>query len=113
MITIRARPRRFEQVTASVVSLGGGVLVGMRSFESSAAMEALDKMEKPTAQAEALAARIAGRAFAWGTAVSIGTAALTVLAMRYAFQATQQCIKEMTPDPRLRTSDSHGALTYD
>lgn len=74
------------QVTASVVSLGGGVLVGMRSFENSAAMEALDKMEKPTAQAEALAARVAGRAFAWGTAVSIGTAALTVLATRYALQ---------------------------
>ena len=62
------------------VSLGAGMTVGYRGFESTPAYEALDKMEKPTAAAEAMASRMAMRAFGWGTALCLGTAATAVAA---------------------------------
>ena len=64
------------------VSLGGGALLGARSFRGSVAEEALDRLNPSTAQSEALAARTAGRAFAYGTALAFGTGALAVLAAR-------------------------------
>ena len=64
------------------VSLGGGALLGARSFRGSVAEEALDRLNPSTAQSEALAARTAGRAFAYGTALALGTGALAVLAAR-------------------------------
>jgi hypothetical protein len=65
---------------ACAVSLGAGVTVGYRGFENTAAFEALDKMEKPTAASEAMASRMAMRAFGWGTALCLGTAATVVAA---------------------------------
>ena len=64
------------------LSLGAGATVGYRGFESTAAFEALDKMEKPTAASEAMASRYAVRAFGWGTALCFGTAAAAVAACR-------------------------------
>lgn len=65
---------------ACAVSLGAGITVGYRGFENTAAFEALDKMEKPTAASEAMASRMAMRAFGWGTALCLGTAATVVAA---------------------------------
>jgi hypothetical protein len=68
--------------TISAMALGSGAMVGYRSFEGSAAYEALDKLEKPTPSSEAQASRMAVRAFGWGTALAFGSAALAVLAVR-------------------------------
>ena len=47
--------------SVSALALGAGVTVGYRGFEDTAAFEALDKMEKPTPAAEAMASRMAAR----------------------------------------------------
>ena len=62
----------------SSVALGGGAVMGFRAFEDTAAYEALDKMEKPTPAAERQASRMAMRAFGWGTALAVGSAAAAV-----------------------------------
>ena len=64
------------------VSLGAGVTVGYRGFEDTAAFEALDKLEKPTAASEAMASRMAMRAFGWGTALAVGSAVAAAFAAR-------------------------------
>jgi hypothetical protein len=67
----------------STIALGGGALLGFRAFEDTAAFEALDKLEKPTPAAEKQAARMAARAFGWGTAAAVGSTAFLVLAARW------------------------------
>ena len=64
------------------LALGGGVVMGMRSFEDTVAYEALDKLEKPTPRAEQQAMRMAVRALGWGTVLCWGSAGLAVLAVR-------------------------------
>lgn len=64
------------------ISLGAGVTVGYRGFENTAAFEALDKLEKPTAASEAMASRMAMRAFGWGTALAVGSAVAAAFAAR-------------------------------
>lgn len=64
----------------STLAIGSGALLGYRNFETTTAYEALDKMEKPTVAAEAQAARMAGRAFALGTALACGSAGLAMVA---------------------------------
>ena len=72
-------------VTIGGLALGGGIVMGFRAFEGTAAFEALDKMEKPTPAAEAQAMRMATRALGWGTLLTFGSAAVAVVAARYAF----------------------------
>jgi len=72
-------------VTIGGLALGGGVIMGMRSFENTAAFEALEKMDKPTAAAEAQAMRLATRALGWGTLLTVGSASLAVATACYAF----------------------------
>lgn len=69
----------------SALALAGGVALGMRTFDTSAALDVLEKSgeKPPTAQAEALAMRTAARALGWGTALSLGSAAAAVLGARY------------------------------
>ena len=67
----------------STIALGGGTVMGFRAFEDTVAFEALDKMEKPTPKAEKQAARMAMRAFGWGTALAVGSAAAMVAAAQY------------------------------
>lgn len=64
------------------LSLVGGAVVGGRSFESSAAHEALDKLPAATASSEALAMKYAVRALGLGTALCMGTAICGVVFMR-------------------------------
>ena len=64
----------FAWGSVSAIALGGGALIGVRAFEDSVAFEALDKMEAPTPKAEKDAARMAARAFGWGTAAAVNTA---------------------------------------
>ena len=61
----------FAWGSVSAIALGGGALIGVRAFEDSVAFEALDKMEAPTPKAEKDAARMAARAFGWGTAAAV------------------------------------------
>ena len=68
--------------SVSAMALGSGALLGYRSFEGTAAFEALDKLDKPTAASEAQASRMAMRAFGWGTALAFGSAAACVLFAR-------------------------------
>ena len=68
----------FAWGTVSAIALGAGSLLGFRAFEDTVAFEALDKMERPTPAAEAQASRMAVRAFGWGTALAVGTAAASV-----------------------------------
>ena len=64
----------FAWGSVSAIALGGGALIGVRAFEDSVAFEALDKMEAPTPKAEKDAARMAARAFGWGTAAAVNAA---------------------------------------
>ena len=73
----------FAWGTVSAIALGAGSLLGFRAFEDTVAFEALDKMEKPTPAAEKDAARLAARAFGWGTALAVGTAAAAVAAAHW------------------------------
>ena len=77
-------PKAFMAVWGGfcAVSLFAGAAVGYRGFEDTAAFEALEKMEKPTPQSEAMASRYAVRAFGWGTALAVGSAAAATLAVR-------------------------------
>ena len=70
----------FAWSSVSAMALGSGALVGYRSFDGSVAYEALDKLEKSTPSSEAAASRMAVRAFAWGTALAVGSAAAAALA---------------------------------
>ena len=94
------------------VSLGGGALLGARSFRGSVAEEALDRLEASTAQSEALAARTAARAFAYGTALAFGTGALAVLAAREILGLRSAADVRVAAHSRLRPVDawlsSHG-----
>ena len=63
------------------LSLAGGAIAGSRAFESSTAIEALDKLPKATAASEAQAMKYAVRAFGLGTAVSIAACARTTPAV--------------------------------
>ena len=65
-------------VTIGGLALGGGIVMGMRSFEETAAFEVLEKMEKPTAAAEAQAMKLASRSFGLATLLTVGSAALTL-----------------------------------
>ena len=69
----------------SALALAGGVAVGMRTFDTSAALEAVEKEggKKPTVEAEALAMRTAVRALGWGTALSVGAAVAGVLTAKF------------------------------
>jgi hypothetical protein len=69
----------------SAVSLAGGVALGMRTFDTSGALETLEKEggKRPTLEAEAQAMRAAVRALGWGTALSFGLAAAGVLTAKY------------------------------
>jgi len=69
----------------STLSLAGGVALGMRTFDTSAAVELIEKEggKKPTIEAEAQAMRAAVRALGWGTALSFGVAAAGVLTAKY------------------------------
>lgn len=70
---------------ACAFSLAGGVAFGIKSFDTTAAEEALAKVgEKPSPQVEAHAMRSAVRALGWGTVLAVGTAAVSVLTVRYA-----------------------------
>ena len=66
--------------TLCTCALGAGSVLGYRSFFRSVAHEALDKLEKPTAESEARAYSMAVRAFGWGTALAFGCTAVGVLA---------------------------------
>ena len=72
-------------VTIGGLALGGGIVMGMRSFEDTAAFEVLEKMEKPTAAAEAHAMKLATRSFGLATLLTFGSAAAAVLTARYVF----------------------------
>ena len=65
-------------VTIGGLALGGGIVMGMRSFEETAAFEVLEKMEKPTPAAEAQAMKLASRSFGLATLLTVGSAALTL-----------------------------------
>jgi len=69
----------------SAMALASGVAVGIRNFDTSAALEGLEKEvgTKPTAETEALAMRTAAKAFGWGTALSFGMAIASVLTVKY------------------------------
>ena len=68
--------------TLCSLALGAGGAVGFRAFEGSVAYEALDKMDRPTAAAEAQAVRVASRALGWGTALAFGSALVGVVGAR-------------------------------
>lgn len=55
------------------LSLVGGAVIGSRSFENSAAYEALEALPAATPASEAQAMKYAVRAFGWGTALCMGT----------------------------------------
>lgn len=68
--------------TVCALALGGGALAGSRSFEDTAAFEALDKLEKPTVAAERQAMRLATRAFGIATGLCAGSAVAAVMCAR-------------------------------
>ncbi|KAL1530512.1 hypothetical protein AB1Y20_001413 [Prymnesium parvum] len=65
------------------LSLAGGAVAGSRSFESSAAHEALDKLPAATAVTEAQAMKYAVRALGLGTALCVGSAVVSVGIIRW------------------------------
>ena len=72
-------------VTIGGLALGGGIVMGMRSFEDTAAFEVLEKMERPTAAAEAHAMKLTSRAFGLASLLTVGSAVSAVLVTRYVF----------------------------
>jgi hypothetical protein len=69
----------------SAMALASGVAFGIKNFDTSAALEALEKEggKKPTVEAEALAMRTAAKALGWGTVLSFGAAIASVLTVKY------------------------------
>ena len=83
----------------------GGIAVGVNTFDREAAIEAMNKADKPTTEAaEALAMRVATRALCWGTLLAISSAFASVACARFIFHI------ESTDDLRRRLKSSLGPV---